>query len=71
MSDERDRLGENEEPGTEPEEVEAHVLHKGANQEPDSEGGDDVEAHVLHKGANQEPDGDDGDDDVEGHVLQK
>lgn len=50
MSDERDRLAKNDEPGTEKEDVEdveAHVL-KGANQEPDSEGGDDdVEGHIL------------------------
>lgn len=45
MSEDRDRLAENDEPGTEDEDVEAHRL--AANQEPDSGDDDDVEAHRL------------------------
>ena len=48
MSEDRDRLAENDEPGTEQEDVEAHRLHgKGASDEPTEGGDDDVEAHRM------------------------
>jgi hypothetical protein len=48
MSEDRDRLAENTEPGQEDEDVDAQVLRK-ANEDGEDEGGDDVEAHVLKK----------------------
>lgn len=50
MSEDRDRLAENDEPGTEQEDVEAHQL-KGrmANDEGGEGGDDDVEGHVLKR----------------------
>lgn len=49
MSEDRDRLAENDEPGTENEDVEAHRL-AAANEEPgESDDGDNVEGHILKK----------------------
>lgn len=45
MSEDRDRVAQNEDEGTENEDVEAHRL-AAANDEPDS-GDEDVEAHRL------------------------
>lgn len=51
MSEDRDQLKEHEEPGTENDDVEAHVLRNSvlkANDEPgDHNNDDDVEAHIL------------------------
>lgn len=68
MSEQRDRMAENQEPETEQDDVEAHVLRK-ANEDGENQGGDDVEAHVLRK-ANEDGENE-GDDDVEAHVLKK
>lgn len=49
MSDERDRLYENEDKEQENEDVEAHRLYANDEGKSDDDGGDDVEAHVLKK----------------------
>jgi hypothetical protein len=49
MSEDRDRLAENDEPGTEQDEVEAHRLKAPHANDEGTDGDDDVEGHVLKR----------------------